>query len=99
LAFSGDVDRNAAGRFRSLASRIIEEEGFSVNTDKTRLMGRGSRQTVTGVVVNHVLGLSRQERRRLRAMAHRLRGESSSEARPGLQAMLRGKLAYLSMLN
>jgi hypothetical protein len=99
LAFSGDVDRNAANRVRALASRIIEEEGFRVNTDKTRLMGQGHRQTVTGVVVNQVLGLSRQERRRLRAMAHQLRGNSSGEPRPALNAMLRGKLAYLSMLN
>ena len=99
LTFSGDIDRNAANRVRSLASRIIEEEGFRVNTDKTRLMGQGNRQTVTGVVVNQVLGLSRQERRRLRAMAHQLRGDSSGEPRPGLKAMLRGKLAYLAMLN
>src|SRR5262249_25508547 len=64
---------------------------------KTKYMGRGARQIVTGVVVNKVLGLSRQERRRLRAMAHRLRvatqGDSPNRAR------FEGKLAYLSMLH
>ena len=99
LSFSGDVDRNAANKFRSLVNRIAGEEGFTVNADKTRLMGQGNRQTVTGVVVNQVLGLSRQERRRLRAMAHQLRHESEGERRPDLNARLRGKLAYLSMLN
>jgi hypothetical protein len=99
LSFSGDVDRNAANRLRSLASRIVGEEGFTVNADKTRLMGQGNRQTVTGVVVNQVLGLSRQERRRLRAMAYQLRSQSAGEPRPGLKAVLRGKLSYLSMLN
>ena len=62
-------------------------------------MGQGNRQTVTGVVVKQVLGLSRQERRRMRAMEHQLRGAGRREARPGLDVMLKGKLAYLSMLN
>src|SRR6266567_6542802 len=99
LSFSGDVDRKTANRFRTLASRIVGEEGFTVNAEKTRLMGQGNRQTVTGVVVNQVLGLSRQERRRLRAMAHQLRHESEGEHRHALNALFRGKLAYLSMLN
>jgi len=99
LSFSGDVDRNAANKFRSLVNRIAGEEGFTVNRDKTRLMGQGNRQTVTGVVVNQVIGLSRQERRRLRAMAHQLRHESEGEHRHALNALFRGKLAYLSMLN
>jgi retron-type reverse transcriptase len=99
LSFSGDLDRDAANRLRCLASRIIGEEGFTVNAAKTRLMGQGNRQTVTGVVVNRMLGLSRQERRRLRAMAHQLRARNAGENRLDLKARFRGKLAYLSMLN
>ncbi|MEI9866352.1 MAG: reverse transcriptase family protein [Limisphaerales bacterium] len=67
LTFSGEVDRTAAHKFRTLVNRIVFEEGFVIHPDKTRLMGQGNRQTVTGVVVNRTLGLSRQERRRLRA--------------------------------
>jgi len=79
-------------------TRIIQAEGFTVNTDKTRLMGKGSRQMVTGVVVNQVLGLSRQQRRRLRAMVHHL--QSAPGASNGkLQSYVTGKLAYLEMLN
>jgi hypothetical protein len=47
------------------------------------------------VVVNRVLGLSRQQRRRWRAMAHRLR----TSGRPEDIARLEGRLAYLQMLN
>lgn len=98
LTFSGDFSREEAGRTRVVVGRIVEEEGFKVNAEKTRLMGRGSRQAVTGVVVNQVLGLSRRERRRLRAMAHQLaRGDNSTD--PVLGARLEGKMAYLSMLN
>jgi retron-type reverse transcriptase len=99
LSFSGGMDRKAASRFRLVVSRIISEEGFVVNTDKTRLMGRGNRQTVTGVVVNQTLGLSRQERRRLRAMAHQLGKETHTGDHDARRARLDGKLAYLSMLN
>jgi retron-type reverse transcriptase len=97
LAFSGDMTRAEALRLRQTITRIVEEEGFFVNTEKTRLMGRGTRQVVTGVVVNQTLGLSRQERRRLRACAHQL--DRSPEEDPRKRDWLRGRLAYLSMLN
>jgi len=99
LAFSGEVDRNTVDNFRSVVNRIVSEEGFVINPDKTRLMGRGNRQIVTGVVVNQTLGLSRQERRRLRAMAHQLSRQGAGEVSAALRATLEGKVAYLSMLN
>jgi retron-type reverse transcriptase len=99
LTFSGDMDRPSAARLRVAASRIIGEEGFEVNTDKTKLMGRGARQSVTGVVVNQILGLSRQERRRLRACAHQLKLKSGTNEEHEKRDWLCGKLAYLSMLN
>jgi retron-type reverse transcriptase len=98
LAFSGDVDRSAAEKLRIAVTRIVQEEGFTINTDKTRLMGKGGRQTVTGVVVNETLGLSRRERRRLRAALHQLRN-AGSEQHSEERLRLKGKLAYLSMLN
>ena len=100
LSFSGDADRDALNIFRARVVRVVREEGFEVNSDKTRIMGRGRRQTVTGVVVNQALGLSRQERRRLRAVAHRLTKEQAAGATdPTRLAAFHGKLAYLSMLN
>src|SRR5262249_23275628 len=58
LTFSGD-DPKQLPRLRKYATRIIEEEGFWVNTDKTAVARKGGCQRVTGVVVNDVLGLSR----------------------------------------
>ena len=98
LSLSGDFNREAANKLRVIVQRIVEEEGFEVNTDKTRIMGQGARQSVTGVVVNQVLGLSRQQRRQLRAMAHQL-ARSGSDADATLGARLEGMIAYLSMLN
>lgn len=98
LSFSGQMDRAAAARFCPVIHRIVSEEGFVINTRKTKWMSQGSRQTVTGVVVNQTLGLSRQERRRLRAMAHKL-NRQANEAPADLRAKFEGKVAYLSMLN
>lgn len=97
LTFSGEMDRAAANKFRIAISRIISDEGFAVNTAKTRLMGRGARQSVTGVIVNQTLGLSRQERRLLRAAAHQLRTKAA--ATTITPAEFHGKVAYLAMLN
>lgn len=99
LTFSGELDRATAHKFRCVVNRIVSEEGFVIHPDKTRLMGQGSRQTVTGVVVNQTLGLSRQERRRLRAMAHQLSRQNDDELSGLLHAKFQGKVAYLSMLN
>jgi retron-type reverse transcriptase len=95
LSFSGP-DVKTSEKLRALAVKIIQEEGFQVNAAKTRLQRRGGRQTVTGVTVNQVLGLSRKERRKLRAMIHQ---EGTKPASAEASARIDGKLAWLSMLN
>ena len=99
IAFSGD-DEEAIGPLLSVTREIADDEGFAINRDKTRVMHSGQRQEVAGVVVNDTLGLSRQERRRLRAMIHRLNQEAD-EGGPDPEEVeyLEGKLAYLQMLN
>ncbi|QDU62819.1 Reverse transcriptase (RNA-dependent DNA polymerase) [Planctomycetes bacterium Pan216] len=96
LTFSGN-DVGAVERLRKSVQRIVHDEGFRVNSEKTRVMKRGACQRVTGVVVNDGVGLSRKERRRLRAMAHQLRQSANGEESKA--ARLRGKIAYLRMLN
>ncbi len=99
LTFSGDDPEQVHG-LRLQASRIIAAEGFVVNRQKSRVARAGRRQRVTGAVVNEVLGLSRQERRLLRAEIHRL-GEEATAGRPdpARYRRLQGRLAYLAMLN
>ena len=97
LTFSGD-DLTKIGDLRSSVAKIVGEEGFSLNGEKTRIMRKGGRQTVAGVVVNDVPGLSRQERRRLRAAIHQLANKPADTA-GAEKARLTGRLAYLHMLN
>jgi RNA-directed DNA polymerase len=53
LVFSGGEDFAArAHRFAPFVGGVVLEEGFRVNHRKTRIMGRGARQLVGGLVVN-----------------------------------------------
>ena len=90
LTLSGDAV-DAAHRLRKQVERVIREEGFEVNAAKTRVTTRGGAQRVTGVTVNRVLGLSRTERRRIRAMLHR--------NDPAQKRRVEGLLAWVGMLN
>lgn len=99
LTFSGD-EVGRVGELLRLVSKIVNEEGFRLRRDKTRVLRRGSHQSVCGVTVNETLGLSRKKRRRLRAMIHaeqRRRGEGNTDAAEA--ARIEGWLAYLEMLN
>jgi retron-type reverse transcriptase len=96
LTFSGH-DPAKIKLLISLSGRIVREEGFQLNRRKTRVLRRSQRQRVTGVVVNQQPGLSRQERRRLRAAVHQLVQSGGSDS--ARRQYLVGKLAYLHMLN
>lgn len=52
--------------------RIIAKEGFTINNQKTRMQYKGSRQDVTGLVVNKKVNVRTEFRRNVRAMAQRL---------------------------
>jgi len=96
LTFSGD-DLTKVTLFLKLVPKLVAEEGFVVNAEKTRVMRAGSRQTVAGVVVNKDMGLSRKTRRMIRAAIHNEKTKPSGDALK--QRRLQGYLAYLYMLN
>jgi hypothetical protein len=102
LTFSGPDALE--GRLGSLLRRVrwlAEEEGFTVNETKTRILRRSTAQTVTGLVVNDRPGVRRDEVRRLRAILHRARREGleaqNREGRPDFRAWLLGKIAFVGM--
>jgi retron-type reverse transcriptase len=82
---------------------IVTEEGFALNPKKGRVQHAARRQMVTGIVVNDQLTLPRDEVRRLRAILHAA-GKTGLAAQnrdgiPHFEAHLRGKLAYLHMVD
>jgi retron-type reverse transcriptase len=90
-----------------LFREILSEEGFRVNEGKTRIMRKGRRQVVTGLITNQYLNLPREQVRRLRAAIHRLKtgGAASLDLRSRrgrkdnpLQ-VLQGHLGFLRMVD
>ena len=94
LTFSGPEAE--VRRMLGLVPKVAEEEGFKINHAKTRLMRQSGRQAVTGVIVNKDMGLSRKDRRKLRAALHHQKVGKADQAEA---ARLKGKIAYLNMLN
>jgi RNA-directed DNA polymerase len=72
MTFSGDAEPSstAVSRLMWQLGKIAEAEGFTFNAKKTRVMGAGARQDVTGLVVNAKPAVAREERRRFRAWLH-----------------------------
>lgn len=63
LTFSGSFDPDAVIR---KTGGFLDEMGFSLNKKKTRVLTRQTRQTVTGIIVNQKLQVSKEYRRKVR---------------------------------
>lgn len=104
LVFSGGrALERALDRFHAQVGAIALEEGFAINTRKTRMMRAGVRQQVTGIVVNRHPNIARGEFDRLKATLtncarHGPQGQDR-ENRPDFRAWLAGKVAYVTMVN
>lgn len=104
LAFSGDRElARKNDRFRILVGAIALEEGFSLNMRKTKVMGRGGRQQLTGLVVNNGSNIPRPEYDRLKAVLYNCtRYGSHSQNLNGhkdFRNYLVGKIAWVNSVN
>lgn len=73
--FPTDIAVNLGGADWSVGAKLsktIERTGFFINSAKTRMSLRCSRQTVTGLVVNEKPNINRDYYRTTRAMCHTL---------------------------
>lgn len=79
----------------------IEDAGFSINNQKTRVQYKDSRQEVTGLVVNDKVNVLRDYYKTTRAMAHQLykTGEFFIDDEPGTLAQLEGRFSFINQLD
>lgn len=54
------------GKFRTELCRIISDQGFTLNEDKTRLQKVGARQEVTGIIISKKLNVTKKYVRDIR---------------------------------
>lgn len=104
LIFSGGKElEKMMNSFHVHVAMIALDEGFSVNTRKTRMMRRGVRQQVTGIVVNDHPNIRRDDFDNLKAtLTNCIRHGPTSQNREGrdqYQQFLAGKIAYVEMIH
>jgi RNA-directed DNA polymerase len=97
------------GRFRWWVDQVCQQEGFTVNQEKFRVIRDSQRQMVTGIVVNDAVRVPRELRRELRAILHNCEkhgvepeakkwAQKTKGAQGKFPGYLRGIAAYLNMV-
>jgi len=104
LAFSGDENfEHRVERFSTHVAAILNEEGFSVNHRKTRIMRQGVRQYLAGLVANQRVNVIRTDFDRLKATLTncvRLGPESQNrDGHPLFRAHLEGRVGFVETIN
>ena len=83
---------------------IVKEEGFILHPTKTKIMKKGSRHEVTGVVVNEKLSVNRKELKKFRALLYQieqsgLEGKSWHGKSENLMASVWGYANFIKMVD
>ena len=104
LLFSGGSGLvRSIQRFYIKACAIALEEGFEVNTRKTRIMKPSRRQHAAGLTLNQRLNISRRQFDQLKAtLTNCIRSGPASQNRaaiPNFRAHLLGRIAHLQSVN
>ena len=104
LTFSASGEGAAkVGTLLRQARHVLLDEGFTPHPDKQRVMRAGSRQEVTGVVVNEKPSVSREERRKLRAALHKATRDGLEAAtwhgHPATREVLVGYGRFVAMVD
>jgi hypothetical protein len=103
-AAGGEVGRAPVGALLRGVGQILPSEGFRIHPDKTRVLRRGDRQKITGLVVNQpptggsapAARVPREVLRQLRAAVHNL--EAGKPGKPGETLQhLSGMAAFVHM--
>lgn len=102
LTFSTN-DKNIINRFDDFYNDLnseIERAGFKINTDKTRVLYKNSRQNVTGLVVNKKINIDRRYYKKVRAMTNNLyrNGSFTIDGKPGTVNQLGGMLSFINQV-
>lgn len=87
--------------FKKELVREIERAGFKINTKKTSIQYKDSRQIVTGLVVNKKLNVDHRYYKQVRAMANTLykTGSFDNNGVKGTINQLEGKFSFINSLD
>jgi len=95
LTFSCDNKLILSSKIKNVVQDIVEDEGFKINSRKTKLSSPSSRKRITGIIVNgSKLKASKELKKKVRAMIHRaiVSGDYSSNYK------IRGYISYINFI-
>jgi retron-type reverse transcriptase len=104
LTFSAGKESAAkTGYLLARVRHIVADEKLTVNEEKTRVQRPGTRQTVTGIVVNQRPNVSRRVTKRLRAILYQAKknglAAQNRQNRDNFESWIGGMIAYVQMVN
>lgn len=100
FSFPSDKDLNV-GKFMYFISKIIKEEGFNINQNKTKFLRKNNRQSITGIVINNEeIGVPRKWIRNFRATIYNAE-KLKKEGKLSLKTIneIKGKAAWIKSVN
>lgn len=103
LVFSTSASDSAPHRLIKTVDTIVQDLGFHLNLEKTKIMRSPRRQVVNGLLLGPDVRLTRKDLRRWRAFLHRCEAKGpdvvSEEIGKDALAVARGFHSYLHMIN
>lgn len=104
LTFSGGpVQAQHTPALIRMAQQVARDEGFAAHPAKTRVMRKGGRQLVTGIVVNQRRAVPKKDVRQLRAVLHNAKSTGleaqNRDNHPSFKNHISGKIAYIGMVD
>jgi RNA-directed DNA polymerase len=84
--------------------KIVKEEGLMIHPQKFRVLRKGSRKEVTGLVVNDKPGVNAKELDRFRALLYQIEKDKTLQGKhwknsPHLLASMKGYASYVAMVD
>lgn len=102
ITFSGNENIIKAEAVIWRIKKTLQDEGFTPHPDKIRIMRKGNKQEVTGVVVNKKLSIDRNQLRKFRAFLHTLQTKGADATKWGssdVSSAVTGYVNYIKMID
>ena len=102
FSYMGNTNNLAIGSFLNSIHKIIEEEGFHMQKEKTHILRKNNRQYITGIVINNEeIGVPKKWVKILKASIHnaqKLKDSGGSVSSKTIHE-ISGKIAWLKSVN
>lgn len=101
ISFSYTDDKNSLdiSKFMGIVNKIVKEEGFSIKSEKTKVLRKNNRQIITGIVINNdEIGVTKKWVKNLRALIYNTKKDTSKADYQTINE-IKGRVGWLKNIN